>query len=153
MSSFHSANMTNNAVPWPETWMSVAKTISLRSYDDALKVGAIVVSDDNTQMLSIGYNGNYKGGPHEKESSEPGLSGFLHAEANAIIKLDYNFPKKKHMYVTHSPCRMCAKMIINAGISRVVYDIQYRDSSGLVLLQSVGIEVMRTSDAILTSRT
>lgn len=44
-------------------------------------------------------------------------------------------------------------MIINAGISRVVYDIQYRDSSGLVLLQSVGIEVMRTSDAILTSRT
>jgi dCMP deaminase len=145
--------MTNNAVPWPETWMSVAKTISLRSYDDALKVGAIVVSDDNTQMLSIGYNGNYKGGPHEKESNEPGLSGFLHAEANAIIKLDYNFPKKKHMYVTHSPCRMCAKMIINAGISRVVYDIQYRDSSGLVLLQSVGIEVMRTSDAILTSRT
>lgn len=125
---------------WPETWMSIARVIAERSYDPRLKVGAIVVSSDNTQMLSGGYNGNYAGGPHEHESPEPGMSGFIHAEVNALVKLDYNFSKEKHMYVTHSPCRMCAKLIINAGIKKVVYGEAYRDLSGIVLLGNVGIQ-------------
>lgn len=135
------SQLSINRSSWDQVWMSVAKTIALRSYDPRLKVGAIIVSDDNTQVLAIGYNGNYKGGPHEHESQEPGKSGFIHAEANCLVKCDYNFPKKKHMYVTHSPCRDCSKLIINAGISKVVYDIRYRDVSGLELLRSVGIEV------------
>jgi len=137
---------------WPETWMSVAHAIAERSYDPRLRVGAIVVSEDNTQMLSMGYNGNYKGGPHTHESTVPGGSGFIHAEVNALVKCDYNFPKKKHMYVTHSPCRSCAKLIINAEISRVIYDIEYRDISGVELLRSVGIEVTSISSAILNER-
>lgn len=137
---------------WPETWMCVAKTISDRSYDPRLKVGAIIVSEDNTQLLSLGYNGNYKGGPHEHESKEPGHSGFIHAEVNALIKCDYNFPKKKHMYVTFSPCRACAKLIINAEIKRVIYDQAYRDPSGLDLLRSAGIEVLSLDEAILMAR-
>jgi dCMP deaminase len=137
---------------WPSIWMAVAKTIALRSYDPRLKVGAIVVSYDNTQMLSIGYNGNYKGGPHEHESKEPGKSGFIHAEVNALVKCDFNFPKKKHLYVTHSPCKDCAKLIINAEIARVVYEIPYRDPAGLNLLRSVGIEVLSLEDAIINSR-
>jgi len=136
---------------WPETWMQVAKTIAERSYDPRLKVGAIIVSDDNTQMLSVGYNGNYKGGPHEHESDIPGQSGFIHAEVNAIVKCDFNFAKKKHMYVTHSPCRACAKLIINAEITRVVYAIEYRDASSIELLKSAGIEVFGM-DAILMPR-
>ena len=99
-------------------------------------------------MLSVGYNGNYKGGPHEHESTEPGKSGFIHAEVNALVKCDYNFGKKKHMYVTHSPCRDCAKLIVNAEIARVVYGVQYRDSSGLDLLRSGGIEVLSIEEAI-----
>jgi dCMP deaminase len=137
---------------WPETWMTIAKTISERSYDPRLKVGAIVVSEDNTQMLSVGYNGNYKGGSHEHESSEPGASGFIHAEVNALVKCDYNFSKKKHMYVTHSPCRACAKLIINAEISRVIYGLEYRDTSGIELLSSAGVEVFSLQNAISTSR-
>jgi dCMP deaminase len=137
---------------WPETWMQVAKTMAERSYDPRLKVGAIIVSADNTQMLSVGYNGNYKGGPHLHESTEPGKSGFIHAEINALVKCDFNFGKKKHMYVTHSPCRDCAKLIINAEIARVVYDIPYRDPSGLDLLRSVGIEVLSVGEAILIAR-
>lgn len=136
---------------WHETWMNIARLVAERSYDARLKVGAIVVSDDNTQMLSIGYNGNYKGGPHVHDSSEPGKSGFIHAEVNALVKCDFNFPKKKHMYVTHSPCRDCSKLIINAGISKVIYDIEYRDISGLDLLRSVGIHVMSINEAILTA--
>lgn len=137
---------------WPETWMSIARVIAERSYDPRLKVGAIIVSSDNTQMLSGGYNGNYAGGPHEHESPEPGQSGFIHAEINALLKLDYNNPKEKHMYLTHSPCRMCAKCIINAGIKRVVYEIPYRDSSGVELLRSVGIDARSLEEAIGSAR-
>lgn len=134
---------------WHEVWMNIAETISQRSYDPRMKVGAIVVSEDNTRMLSMGYNGNYSGGPHEHESDMPGQSGFIHAEVNALIKCDYNFPKKKIMYVTHSPCRACAKLIINADISRVVYLNKYRDTSGIDMLKSSGIDVIDFNEDLL----
>lgn len=132
--------------------MSIAHEISKRSYDPLLKVGAIVVSEDNTRMLAVGYNGNYKGGPNERESEDPGQGGLIHAEINALVKCDYNFSKKKHMYLTHSPCRACAKLIVNADISRVVYDNLYRDSSGLDILITSGIDVISFSEVILRDR-
>jgi dCMP deaminase len=106
-------------------------------------VGAVVVSDDNTQVLAVGYNGNYAGGPNEVESETPGESGMLHAEINALLKLDYNNPKRKVMYVTLSPCRMCAKAIVNSGIDEVVYDEEYRDTSSLTILHDAGIRVSK----------
>jgi dCMP deaminase len=121
--------------------MSIAKEISKRSYDPQLQVGAIIVSEDNTRMLSIGYNGNYKGGPNQRESTDPGMGGLIHAEVNALVKCDFNFSKKKHMYITHSPCRDCAKLIVNAEIAKVVYGIKYRDLSGLEILKSAGVSV------------
>ena len=126
---------------WGEIWMSFARNISRRSYDPRYQVGAIVVTDDNTQVLSVGYNGNHQGGPNEVESVEPGASGMIHAEINALLKMDYNNPKKKIMYVTLSPCRMCAKAMINAGIDEVIYDEEYRDRSGIDLLLSSGVSV------------
>lgn len=137
---------------WTETWMEIAKIISARSYDPKLKVGAIIVSEDNTRMLSMGYNGNYKGGPHEHECSVPGQSGFIHAEVNALVKCDFNFPKKKIMYVTHSPCRSCSKLLINADISRVVYLDEYRDISGLDILKESGVEVIQYEEALLKEK-
>ena len=90
----------NKARPcWDEVWMRVATTIAERSVDPKHKVGAIIVTEDNTQLLSLGYNGNYKGGPNSVESSEPGETGLIHAEINALLKMDYNIPKKKKMYV------------------------------------------------------
>ena len=111
---------------WDEVWMRVATTIAERSVDPKHKVGAIIVTEDNTQLLSLGYNGNYKGGPNSVESSEPGETGLIHAEINALLKMDYNIPKKKKMYVTLSPCPMCAKAIVNAGVDEVVYLEEYR---------------------------
>ena len=70
----------------------------------------------------------------------PGESGMLHAEINALLKMDYNNPKRKILYVTLSPCKMCAKAIINAGISKVVYIEKYRCDSGLKILEQSGIE-------------
>lgn len=132
-----------NRPSWDNTWMGVAHSIARRSYDPRHQVGAIVVTSDNTQVLSVGYNGNYSGGPNEVESEAPGESGMLHAEINALLKSDYNNPKKKIMYVTLSPCRMCAKAIVNASIDVVVYDEEYRDTSGLELLKDAGIRVER----------
>ena len=67
---------------WHTVWMEFAHSISKRSYDPRFQVGAIVVTEDNTQVLAVGYNGNYSGGPNEVESIMPGESGMLHAEIN-----------------------------------------------------------------------
>ena len=128
---------------WNEIWMDFSHTISRRSYDPRFQVGSVVVTQDNTQVLAVGYNGNYSGGPNTIESSTPGESGMLHAEINCLLKMDYNNPKIKIMYITLSPCRMCAKAIINSGINKIVYDEEYRDTSGLVLLREAGIEIER----------
>lgn len=126
---------------WDCIWMSFASLIAKRSYDPRYQVGAVIVTDKNTQVLAVGYNGNYMGGPNEVESNNPGKSGMIHAEINALIKLDYNNPNKKIMYLTLSPCRSCAKAIVNGGISEVVFCERYRDESGISLLQSAGVEV------------
>jgi len=126
---------------WDEIWMSFAHLIARRSYDPRFQVGAVVVTSNNTQVLAIGYNGNYAGGPNETESSEPGKSGMIHAEVNALLKMDYNNPKEKKLYLTLSPCRMCAKAIVNAGIDEVIYAEGYRDLSGVEILTSTGLIV------------
>ena len=126
---------------WDDIWMDFAHLIADRSYDPRYKVGSVVVTDTNTQVLAIGYNGNYSGGPKEVESTVPGESGMIHAEINALLKLDYNNPNKKIMYLTLSPCRACAKAIINGGISEVVYCEEYRDTSSLEILKSAGVKV------------
>ncbi len=128
---------------WDEVWMQTAKTISERSYDPRHQVGAIVVTEDNTQVLAVGYNGNYSGGPNEVESDVPGESGMIHAEINALLKMDYNNPKYKKLYVTLSPCRQCAKAMVNAGIDEVIYDEEYRDTSSIEILLDAGIKVRK----------
>lgn len=136
--------MKNNIRPtWDEVWSSVVHKIAERSVDDRLKVGAIVVTTDNTQVLAVGYNGNYSGGPNEPESSEPGQSGLIHAEINALLKLDYNSPKEKKIYVTHFPCRMCAKAIVNSGVKHVIYSQVYRDMTSEDIFKDAGVTVRK----------
>ena len=126
---------------WDNIWMNFAHSISQRSPDAKHKVGAVIVTEDNTQVLSVGYNGDQKGGKNCRDSLEIGKSGFIHAEINALIKCDYNHHKKKKMYLTLSPCDICAKAIINAGISEVIYDHVYEQSDGLSILKSHNINV------------
>lgn len=127
---------------WDLVWADFVESISMRSSDTKLKVGAVIVSDDNTQVLSIGYNGDHKGGKNKRDSEDYGKSGFIHAEVNALIKLDFNNPKRKIMYITHSPCQVCAKCIINANIDEVVYLNLYKnDTKGIELLKESNIIV------------
>ena len=122
--------------------MRTAFNLAERSIDPRTQVGCVVISgDDNASVLAIGYNGQEKGGPNEVDSLEPGQSGCLHAEENAIIKLDFNSHKRKVMYVTVSPCLMCAKRIVNAAIDEVVYATAYRDPVGLERLKMRGVKV------------
>ena len=126
---------------WDSIWMKFAHEISARSVDPKHKVGAVIVNDENTQVLAVGYNGDQKGGCNKRDSMEVGDSGFIHAEINALIKCDYNYPKKKKMYLTLSPCKMCAKAIVNAGISEVIYAELYESSNGIDILKEADISV------------
>lgn len=126
---------------WDSIWIKFAYDIAERSPDPTYKVGAVIVNETNTQVLAVGYNGDHRGGPNARESMESGCSGFIHAEINALIKCDFNYPKRKKMYITLSPCRMCAKAIVNAGIDDVIYDEEYRDTSGIDILKEAGISV------------
>jgi len=126
---------------WDKIWIDFAHNIAKRSPDNKHKVGAVIINEENTQVLSIGYNGDQKGGPNQRESMDVGCSGFIHAEINALIKCDYNYPKKKKMYLTLSPCKICAKAIVNAGISEVVYAKEYSASNGIDILKEAGISV------------
>ncbi len=130
-----------NRPSWDKIWMTMAETISQRSHHSTFKVGALIVTSDNTQVLSLGYNGNAAGLSNVPKSEAPGCSGLLHAEMNALLKLDYNCPKDKIMYLTLSPCEYCAMAVINSGIKKVIYRDKYRDEAGINLLLAAGIEV------------
>jgi len=127
---------------WDSIWSDFAVSISKRSCDEKHKVGAVIITSDNTQVLAVGYNGDERGGSNKRSSGTKGESGFIHAELNALLKCDFNFPKDKKMYVTLSPCIMCAKAIINSDIKHVIYNEKY-DDEGVGLLQSYGIKVIK----------
>ena len=133
----------NERPKWDQIWMEMAHSIARRSPDPKHKVGVVIVTEDNTQVLSIGYNGDQKGGPNQRVSMKQGCSGFIHAEINALIKCDYNHPKLKKMYLTLSPCDICAKSIINAGISEVIYHDVYVPSNGINILKNNGVVVRK----------
>lgn len=129
---------------WDDIWMDFAHSIAKRSCDSKYQVGAVIVNSENTQVLSIGYNGDHKGGPNKRDSTTTGQSGFIHAEINALIKMDYNNPCNKKMYLTLSPCEVCAKAIVNAGIKEVIYSEFYEHGKNSVrILNDSGIVVRR----------
>ena len=126
-----------------QAFLKIALTISELSTCERSQVGAIVVTEDNSQIVGIGYNGNYAGGPNVCDSWEPGNCGCVHAEQNALLKFSSVLYKDAKMYVTLSPCKMCAKLIINAGIKQVYYGEKYRDNQPIKLLQDNDIYVQR----------
>ena len=130
-----------NRPSWDKIWMAVAETIAQRSHHSTFKVGSLIVTSDNTQVLSLGYNGNAAGLSNVPKSEVPGYSGLLHAEMNALLKMDYNNPKDKVMYLTLSPCEYCAMAIINSGVKKVIYKEAYRDDSGIKLLEQAGVKI------------
>lgn len=126
--------------------MGMALLAAERSSCSRLKVGAIITSWDGTQVVGIGYNGNARGLPNACDRKDPGRCGCVHAETNALIKAPYD-RGDLIMYVTHSPCEACAKLIINSAVKRVIYNEVYRDPVGLELMQYAGLVVDSLEEA------
>ena len=123
-------------------YMRMATIWAENSYCERRKVGALVVK--NQMIISDGYNGTPSGFENVCEDANNVTKPYvLHAEANAITKIacSNNNSEGATLYVTASPCIECAKLIIQAGIKRVVYGEKYRLTDGIDLLERAGITV------------
>ena len=124
-------------------YLRMAAIWSENSYCERRKVGALIVKDK--MIISDGFNGTPSGFPKVCESEDGvTLPYVLHAEANAITKVarSNNSSEGGTLYVSTSPCMECSKLIIQAGIKRVVFSELYRITDGLELLEKAGIEVV-----------
>jgi dCMP deaminase len=128
---------------WDEYFMGIAFQVARRSTCNRARVGAIIVKD--RRMLTTGYNGSPAGLPHCDDAGHLMVDGHcvrtLHAEQNAIIQAALHGVgvQGSAIYVTHQPCLTCAKMIINAGIVRVVYAGEYPDENSRSFLAQAGV--------------
>ena len=124
-------------------YLEMARIWAKNSYCTRRQVGALVVK--NNMIISDGYNGTPSGFENVCEDDNGITKPYvLHAEANAITKLarSSNNSEGATIYITASPCIECAKLIIQAGIKRVVYGEKYRLTDGIELLERAGIEVV-----------
>ena len=140
-------------------YLRVAKVISEESYAKRKKVGCIIVQTN--QIIAEGYNGTPSGFDNDceyKKENHPFIKSdalttkpeVLHAESNAITKIakSTNSSDGATLYSTCSPCFDCAKLIIQSGIKRVVYEEDYRNSEGLSLLHKANIQVCKLEKAM-----
>ncbi len=135
-----------------EYFMSIARIVATRSTCLRRKVGAVIVRDKH--IISTGYNGNVSGLPHcldvgclRDELNIPSGTQHetcrsIHGEQNAIIQAALHgvSTKDSTIYVTHQPCIICAKILVNGGIKRVVYGDEYPDEITLEFFESAGIK-------------
>ena len=124
-------------------YLRMARIWAENSYCQRRKVGAIVVKDK--MIISDGYNGTPSGFDNICEDENNVTHPYvLHAEANAITKLarSNNNSEGATLYVTAAPCIECSKLIIQAGITRVVYAEQYRLEDGINLLKRANIDII-----------
>ncbi|MDI9551378.1 MAG: deoxycytidylate deaminase [Candidatus Cryptobacteroides sp.] len=127
-----------------QRYLEMAEIWAKNSYCKRRQVGALLVKD--RMIISDGYNGTPSGFENICEDENGVTKPYvLHAEANAITKVakSGNSSQNATLYVTASPCMECAKLIIQAGIKRVVYKDEYRISDGVDLLRRAGIEVKK----------
>jgi dCMP deaminase len=133
----------NKQLALDKRYLRMASIWAENSYCKRRRVGALIVKDK--MIISDGYNGTPAGFENICED-ENGMTHpyVLHAEANAITKIacSNNNSKDATLYVTASPCIECAKLIIQAGIKRVVYSEKYRLADGIELLEKAMIEVL-----------
>jgi dCMP deaminase len=140
---------------WDEYFMKITRDVAERSTCLKRSVGAILVKDH--RILATGYNGAPKNTAHcehtgclRKEMKVPSgqrheLCRGLHAEQNAIIQAAWDGVKIKGatMYCTFQPCIICVKMMINAGIEKLVYEGEYPDKLAMKMLKESGISIVR----------
>lgn len=141
--SNHEKKLIEKQKELDKKYMKMAYIWAENSYAKRRKVGCLIVKDK--MIISDGYNGTPSGFPNVCEDEEgKTLPYVLHAEANAITKLakSGNSSDGATLYVTTSPCLECSKLIIQAGIKRVVYCEEYRIKDGLDIIRKSNIELV-----------
>ncbi len=129
---------------YDRAYLRLAQNWSMLSHCTRKKVGAIIVKD--RMIISDGYNGTPSGFPNSCENESGETHWYvLHAEANAILKVakSTNNTEGSTLYLTHSPCKDCSKLILQSGIQRLVFIEAYKDTSGLTFLQNAGVEIIQ----------
>jgi dCMP deaminase len=128
-------------------YLRMAREWAKLSYCKRKQVGAVIVKDK--MIISDGYNGTPTGFENICEDETDATKWYvLHAEANAILKVASSTQScaGATLYITLSPCKDCSKLIHQAGITRLVYYIDYKDNSGLSFLERAGVQVEQISD-------
>lgn len=132
-------------------YLKMAKEWAKLSYCKRRQVGALIVKD--RMIISDGYNGTPSGFENCCED-EAGKTHWyvLHAEANAILKLAGSTQSARDatLYLTLSPCKECSKLVLQAGIKKIVYVDEYSDNDGIAFLKNHGIEILKISNEDLT---
>lgn len=123
--------------------IGVAHVIATRATCNRLHVGAVISREG--RVLSTGYNGPPSGLPHCNHDADDPCDDAMHAEANAVaFAARFGTPTENaEMFLTHSPCVGCARLIINAGLSHVYYQTPFRDVSGILLLTRAGVQCLK----------
>lgn len=132
---------------YDKAYLRMAQTWAELSHCERKKVGALIVRDG--RIISDGYNGTPAGFPNCCENQQGETEWYvLHAEANAILKVarSTNDCSDATLFITLSPCKDCSKLVLQAGITRVVYMTEYKDTMGVDFLRSAGVEVVHISD-------
>lgn len=132
---------------YDKAYLRMARTWSALSYCNRKQVGAIIVKDG--MIISDGYNGTPSGFDNCCEDDNGNTHWFvLHAEANAILKVARSTHNCKGatLYLTLSPCKDCSKLVLQAGIQRVVFINAYKDTSGVDFLRNAGVEICQIGD-------
>ncbi len=127
---------------YDRVYLQMAETWASLSHCKRKQVGALIVKDG--MIISDGYNGTPSGFDNCCEDEDGNTQWYvLHAEANAILKVSKstNSAQGSTLYLTLSPCKECAKLILQAGITRVVFKNQYKDDSGINFLREAGVDV------------
>jgi dCMP deaminase len=133
-----------------KAYLKMAQEWAKLSYCKRKQVGALIVKD--RMIISDGYNGTPSGFENCCEDEEGKTHWYvLHAEANAILKLAASTQSAKGatLYLTLSPCKECSKLILQAGIQRLVYINEYSDDDGISFLRNHNIEIEQISDCEL----
>lgn len=131
---------TEKQLRYDKTYLRMAITWASLSHCKRKQVGALIVKDG--MIISDGYNGAPSGFDNCCEDQENKTHWYvLHAEANAILKLAKSTQggEGATLYLTHSPCKECSKLVLQAGIKRVVFQSPYKDNPGIEFLQKAGV--------------
>lgn len=139
---FDRAEYRVERIPLYEVYMRMADELAKRSSCARLQVGTVLTDALLENVLAIGYNGNARGLPNRCDSIEPGRCGCIHSEMNALVKAA-GPSVEKVAFVTSSPCVLCAKLMIQSGVTHVFYRTAYRDAAGIEVLREGGIAPVR----------